>query len=172
MNGTTLEVLDALRSHGAIARADVLRWMSDSDLETRALVYRLTDEAWSRITPELSMKEQCAFMGKYLLECIAANRTDEDHIHSGFEAAWELAAWLKHLEPMEGSEKMIREVVRDLEQVFRAADEKTKNRIETGAVEHILERRALRKYFAHWSKDPALRSAYELCLAWGKAHES
>jgi hypothetical protein len=172
VNETTLEVLQALGSDGNILRSDVLRWMSDRDLETRALVYELTRNAWSRITPELSMNEQCSFMGEYLLECIAANRQNEDHIHSGFEAAWELAAWLKHLQPIKAAEPVIRKVVRDLENLYRSADEKTQNRIETGAVEHMIESRPLRKYFSHWRDDPELKAAYEACLAWGEAHES
>jgi hypothetical protein len=104
--------------------------------------------------------------------CLAANIQNAEHIHSGFEAAWELAAWLKHLRAIEGTEKIISRVVRDLENLYRRSDPETRNRIETGAVEHILEDRSLRKYFSHWRDDPELRSAYELCLEWGKAHES
>ena len=146
--------------------------MADSDLETRAIIYELTNKAWSRISPEPSMDEQCAFMSEYLLACIKVNQSDQEYIHSGYEAAWELAAWLKHLGTLEGTEKVIARVVRDLEKLYRLSDAKTRNRIETGAVEHILEDRRLRRFFLHWREDPELKSAYELCLEWGKAHES
>ena len=172
VNELTLEVLQALRSNSLISRSDVGRWMADSDLETRALVYELTDKGWSRISPEPSMAEQCSFMSAYLLECIEVNESDQEYVHSGFEAAWELAAWLKHLAAMEDTEKVITGVVRDLEKLYRLSDAKSRNRIETGAVEHILEDSRLRKFFSHWKDDPELRSAYELCLEWGKAHES
>ena len=86
MDDSTIEVLDALRSEGPIDRARVLSWMTQSDLEARAV--------------------------------------------------------------------------------------ETRNRIETGAVEHIFEEKGLRKYFEHWRRDPDLRTAYELCLAWGKAHSN
>src|SRR5713226_4791810 len=138
--------------------------MQDPDLETRALVYELTDRHWSRISPELSMNEQCSFMSRYLLDCLAANRQDEEHVHSGFEAAWELASWLKHLRTLEGTEKVIERVVRDLELLYRRSDPETRNRIETGAVEHVLEDRKLRKFFSNWQDDSELRSAYEHCL--------
>ena len=171
MNQTTLEVLDALQSDASIPRSVVLGWMRDPDLETRAVVYQLTDKAWARIKPELSMKDQCSFMGTYLLECLKSNREDEDYVHSGFEAAWELARWLKHLVTIEGTEKIVREVIHDLESLYRDADDKTRNRIETGAIEHIFENRALREHFARWREDPVLKTAYEECLAWGKTHE-
>ena len=161
-----------MRSEGPIDRARVLNWMTQPDLETRALVYSLTDNAWSRITPELTMEQQCSFMQKYLLDAVGANRRDEECIHSGFEAAWELAAWLKHLYCLPKTEKIIARVVADLEQLYRTSDAETRNRIETGAVEHIFEEKGLRKYFEHWRRDPDLRTAYELCLAWGKAHSN
>ena len=118
------------------------------------------------------MTEQCSFMETYLFQCLLQNPDSEDYLHSGFEAAWELAAWLKHLEGIEGTEGFIAGVVQKLTEAYRAADEITRNRIETGAVEHILESRTLRKYFASWEADPVLGQAYELCLEWGKAHES
>jgi hypothetical protein len=168
---STLEVLQALQSNSSIPRADVCRWMADSDLETRALIYELTDKGWSRISPEPTMDERCAFISAYLLTCIETNQTDQEYVHSGFEAAWELAAWLKHLRTLQGTEKVIAHVVRDLEELYRRSDAKTRNRIETGAVEHILEDKRLRKFFLHWREDPELTAAYELCLEWGKAHE-
>jgi hypothetical protein len=57
------EVTRALTGTDAIAKSDVLRWMRDGDLLTRARVYHLTATAWSRIEPELTMAEQCDFMG-------------------------------------------------------------------------------------------------------------
>jgi hypothetical protein len=171
MNETTMEVLEALQSSETIPREDVRRWMKDDDLETLALVYDLTNKAWSRITPELSGDEQCAFMTQYLIECITIDRKDGDYVHSGFEAAWEFAAWLKHLDHIGASDSIIRRALSYLESAYRRSDLKTRNRIETGAVEHILERKPLRKYFEHWAQDPELEPAHRLCLEWGQAHE-
>ena len=90
----------------------MLAWMSEHDLETRAAVYQLTDEAWSRISPELSMEQQCSFMPDYLLDCIVANVQEQEPVHSGFEAAWEFSAWLKHLHNMPNTDKIIARAVR------------------------------------------------------------
>jgi len=170
MNDVTLEVLDALGSEEPIARKSVLRWITERDLETRALVYRLTNIGWSRIHPEISMSEQCHFMAEYLFDCIALNSNGNDAIHSGFEAAWEFAAWLKHLDKVAQTDSLIADIVSDLEALYRQADAATRNRIETGAVEHIFEEKSPRKYFESWRDDPELKSAYAACAAWGDAH--
>src|SRR6185295_19734332 len=91
----------------AIRKEDVLEWMHEADLLTKAAVYQLTDRAWSRIQPEISRAEQCDFMAAYLLECLAGNVQNDAYIHSGFEAAWEIAAWLKHLVSIPDAERTI-----------------------------------------------------------------
>jgi hypothetical protein len=166
------DVLKALRADDLIPRDGVRAWMRDGDLETRGAVYWLTDVGWSRITPALGMDEQCRFMARYLLECISADPQSRDHMHGGFEAAWELAAWLKYLLGVEGADMVIREVAARLAEAYRASDDSSRNRIETGALEHILESKGLRPYFEFWAADPTLRIAYEPALEWGRAHEN
>ena len=43
-----------------------------------------------------------------------------DYIHSGFEAAWELAAWLKHLVRIEGTSSIIASVAHKLRETYVA----------------------------------------------------
>jgi len=61
-------------------------------------------------------------------------------------------------------------VSKRLEQLYRESDAEGRNRIETGALEHVLEAPRLRPYFEHWAQDGELREAYEPALAWGRAH--
>src|SRR4051812_42915976 len=91
------QVLALIDSSDSIPREAVREWIMKGDLRTRGAVYALTASAWSRITPELQGDEQCLFMSAYLLECLLTNPEPEDYLHGGFEAAWELASWLKHL---------------------------------------------------------------------------
>jgi hypothetical protein len=171
MNELTLEVREALESSAPIPRERVRQWMGASDLETRALVYKITDKGWCRIAPELTAEEQCEFMARYLIDCIEADRQDREIVHSGFEAAWEFAGWLKHLHQIGADHGILRRAVAALEGLYRRSDPRTRNRIETGAVEHVLESKPLRTYFEHWAHDPELSAGYEMCLKWGKAHE-
>ena len=164
------EVEVALSGTGTVARREYERWIR-GDLRTRARVYALTASHWSRIHPEPSGLQQCRFMADYLIDCLLLNpEGDEDFLHSGFEAGYELAGWLKHLVKTSDGRAVLREVADRLAEAYKAADPTTRNRIETGALEHALESRAVRPFFDAWGTDPTLRDAHEHALAWGMAH--
>ncbi|MFZ0520416.1 MAG: hypothetical protein WAL95_05305 [Candidatus Acidiferrales bacterium] len=164
------EVVAALNGEGPVRKEQVLGWMHESSLETHGAVYRLTDREWNRIQPELSMEEQCWFMTHYLIECIVTDSSDSDWILGGFEASHELAAWIKHLYVIAGTSKIISGAAAQLTTAYRRADDRTRKRIETGALEHIFEQPALRTYFAEWRDDPELQEAYKWAAAWGDDH--
>jgi hypothetical protein len=163
------EVEVALSGTGTIPRAEYERWIR-GDLRTRARVYALTTSHWSRIHPEPSEAEHCRFMADYLIECLLQNHEGDEFLHSGFEAGYEIAAWLKHLVKTSDGRAELIEVAARLADAYKAADPTTRNRIETGALEHALESRAVRPFFAAWGADPILRDAHEHALAWGMAH--
>jgi hypothetical protein len=172
MRHLSTEVESAIQGTGPIEKPDILRWIEDGDLATKARVYALTASAWSRIRPAMSMDEQCGFMSEYLLECLATNPDgDDDYLHGGFEAGHAIAGWLKHLLSMPETAVVIANVAAGLEALYRRGDQDTRIRIEQGALEHLLEEPRLRRFFAHWETDPLLREAYEPALEWGVAHE-
>jgi hypothetical protein len=110
-------------------------------------------------------------MAEYLIECLVRNpQSDDDFVHSGFEAGYEVAAGLKHLATRADGAPIITDVARRLEIAYRAADSETRNRIEAGALEHALESRKVRPFFATWSTDPVLAEAYGPALQCGLAH--
>ena len=165
------EVIAEMEGTATIPRERVLRWMSEGDLRTRAAVYHLTVKALERIQPQMTMHQQCGFMADYLLECLKTVPGDPDAgVMSGFDAAWELGVWMKHLKDME-AEPVISDLVLRLEKLFRQGDETLRNRIETGVLEHVLESKRMRPYFQHWQADPALKDAHQLCMQWALAHE-
>ncbi len=167
------DVLRLLQSDGPIARDDVRRWIASGDLLTWAAVFTLTEEAWPRIQPEIPMDEQVDFMRRYLLRCIDENPTPGEHLHGGYEAAWELAGCMKHWRRLGGrTAATVRGIAVELEKLYRRADSATQNRILCGVLEHAFEDPALRPYFANWDRDGELRDAYKLALEWGAAHES
>ena len=166
------DVLRALTGDGPIARDDVRRWIDSGDLLTWSAVYELTNSAWPRIEPEIPTDEQIGFMRRYLLRCIEENPTPGEHLHGGFEAAWELAACLKHWRAAGGKAAAhVRGVAIDLEKLFRRAEPAAQNRILCGVMEHAFEDPAVRRYFSTWDRDEELRDAYRLAKEWGEAHE-
>jgi hypothetical protein len=109
-------------------------------------------------------------MADYLIECLLQNPEGDGFLHSGFEASYEIAAWLKHLVKSADGRVVVRDVAGRLADAYRSADVRARNRIEAGALEHALESRAVRPFFDFWSTDPILREAHEHALAWGMDH--
>ena len=167
------DVLRVLSAGGPISRDDVRRWIDSGDLLTWSAVYTLTDHAWSRIEPEIPLDEQIDFMRRYLLRCIDENPAPGEHLHGGYEAAWELAACMKHWRALGGkAAARIRAVALDLEKMYRRSEPAGQNRILCGVLEHAFEDPALRPYFISWDRDCDLREAYKLAVEWGSVHET
>jgi len=173
MNSDLRGIEDAIAGSGIVPKNDYLRWARSGDLATQARAFHLSGNAWRRIVPEPTMDEQCDVMADYLLACVSVNPDPDgdDFLHSGFDAGYTLAAWLKHLGRIPNAVDVIPRVSRRLEDLYRAADSDGRNRIETGVLEHVLEAPGLRRHFEHWGQDPVLREAHGPALEWGLAHE-
>lgn len=163
----------ALSSGGPIPREKVLAWINaatDSDLATLSRLYRLTDEAYYRIQPELGKEPTCALIQRYLLGCIREGVTDNEEIEERYEAAESLHVWFRHLLGMEDSSTVLATAANAVTTLYLESDESVRTAIETGFLEHALESAALRPYFEHWASDPCLQPAWNRALEWGKAH--
>lgn len=166
------EVLQALQSDAPVAREDVRRWIDSGDLLTWSAVFTLLEEAGSRVQPEVPLEEQVDFTRRYLMRCLDENPTPGEHLHGGYEAAWELARCVREWRRLGGrAAAAVRGIALELEKLYRRADATTQNRILCGVLEHVFEDPALRPYFANWNRDTELREAYRLALEWGAAHE-
>ena len=164
------EVDRVLKTRDVVRKDDYLRWARSGDLPTQARAYQLSATGWHRIQPEPSMEEQCQFMTDHLLACIETNPTRDAYVQNGFEAGSSLAAWLKHLQAIPSAADVIADVANRLAVLYKRLDATGQNRLETGALEHILERPGLRVYFEAWQLDPVLHKAHALALEWGLAH--
>jgi hypothetical protein len=172
MKDFAAEIEAAVVSEGPIARAKVVEWIdSASDLPTLAKLYRLTDESYARIKPDLGSDSTCGLIQRYLLECIRQDATGTDEIQDRWEATRTLHAWFCHLATMdEDNSAILRRASDAITELFLTGSEDVRNAVEQGFLEHALEMEALRAYFEHWSADPVLREAWERALEWGKAH--
>ena len=167
------EAVARLADDGPIACDDVRRWIESGDLLTWSAVFTLTEKAWPRIAPEIPLDEQIDFMRRYLLRCIDENPQPGEHLHGGYEAAWELAACMKHWRTLGGkAASHVRGISLDLEKMYRRAEPAARNRILCGVLEHAFEDPSLRPFFVNWDRDGDLREAYRLATEWGTAHES
>lgn len=162
------EVVRLLSEDGPVAHEDVRRWIDSSDLLTWSAVYALLERPATQFPPE----EAADFMRRYLIRCIEENPAPGNHLHGGYEAAWDLAALLKEWRRRGGRvATTVRGIALELEKLYRRGDSGTKNRVLCGVLEHAFEDAALRPYFSNWDRDEELREAYNLALDWGESHE-
>jgi hypothetical protein len=161
----------ALAGSGSIPRERVVAWCNEAqDVRTLALLYRLTGEAYDRIEPELGMRETCALVSRYLLECIRTD-TRDGVAFTRYEAASALESWFDHLsDALEDTTGILCESVRALTSLYLASSADIRLAIETGFLEHALEQERFWPLFQHWQGDERLRESWEAALAWGKAH--
>ena len=157
------EVLRQLQGDEPIARDDVRHWIDSGDLLTWSAVYALMRDG--------RVEQDIDFMRRYLLRCIEENPSPGEHLHGGYEAAWELATALKEWRRRGGRlAATVRGVALDLEKIYRRGEPATQNRILCGVMEHAFEDPAIRPYFVDWERDVDLRDAYKLAVEWGSAH--
>lgn len=162
------EVVRLLSEDAVVADEDVRRWIDSGDLLTWSAVYALLE----RPSTQFPVEEAADFMRRYLVRCIEENPTPGDHLHGGYEAAWDLAALLKEWRRRGGRVAAnLRGIALELEKLYRRGDSATKNRVLCGVLEHAFEDAALRLIFSNWDRDEELREAYNLALDWGESHE-
>ncbi len=170
MTNLKLDLNRALSTTEPIPRDLVLSWIDAAlDLKTLAMLYRLTDEGYSRIKPELGRDTECAVVQRYLLECIKQDVEDEETM-SRWEAAQTLHAWFCQLAEMDGTSAVLARAARAVTDLFLMSEDDVRGAIEQGFLEHALEREVLRPYFEYWSSDPRLQDTWNRALEWGKAH--
>jgi hypothetical protein len=170
-NDFSAEIDLALLGDAQIPRERVLYWIeATTDLSTLAKLYRLTDEGYYRIQPDLGRDASCALIQRYLLQCIREGVSDNGEIQARYEAAQSLHVWFCHLLELKDTSAVLTAAAGAVTELFLASGEDVRTAIETGFLEHVLETAALRPYFEHWSRDSNLREAWERALEWGKAH--
>jgi hypothetical protein len=110
-------------------------------------------------------------MTRYLLRCIRDNvRDDDGHVPTGYEAAWMLAACIKHRAgKLPATRLVLADAALRMAEAYRAADEAERDRLLNGKLEHALEASAVRPYFAAWKDDPVLGEPWRLAMEWAVA---
>jgi len=165
------EIDAALVEKDPIPRERVLLWIeAAADLRTLSKLYRLTDEGYYRIQPDLGKEVTCGLIQRYLLECIRENIVDDDEIQERYETAGSLCLWFHHLLEMQDTSAILATAAHAVTELFLTSGEDIREAIETGFLEHVLETAGLRPYFESWSSDPLLKVAWEHAMEWGKAH--
>jgi hypothetical protein len=155
----------------AFTRNEIIAFTAvENDLDLWSAVYEAICESDSCIQREIGMSITYSFVIRYLLRCVRENM-EPDHIHSGYEAAWELASCLKFLaSKLPETESTIRFAEREMANEFISGDENIRDRLINGTLEHALELIELRPFFAHWADNFALNNAWRQAMEWANDH--
>lgn len=135
MTGPAPELANALSGNGIVPREQVLAWINatpDSDLQTLSKLYRLTDEGYHRIQPELGIGPTCALIQRYLLGCIRDGVAGNDDIQERYEAAQTLHVWFRHLGGMEGTSAVLTTAAHAIMNLYLESGDDVRDAIETG----------------------------------------
>ncbi|MEX0716309.1 MAG: DMP19 family protein [Planctomycetaceae bacterium] len=160
-----------IERNGSFQLQEFAAWMAeDEDLRIWGIAYDVLFKAYRRIHPEPGMELTCGFTVRYLLRCVRDNPMDGE-LHSGYEAAWELATRIKQWATcLPESAPVLEYAATHLRQEYLDGDDAVRKRILNGALEHALESAPVRPFFDDWKVHPDLREPWKLAMEWAVDH--
>jgi hypothetical protein len=153
---------------GPIPKADIIAGIRVDNTELAGAIYDIvtTDRLRRRIEPDLTDLELDDLFIEYFERCILTDPKGEWAL-TRYSAAWEAQGRIMDAWENEGGEagSCIR-WKKWMEKLYRAGDEETKRAVVDGILEHLFERKGLRKFFSDWKIDPQLQTAYNEAQLW------
>ena len=150
-----------------IPASRVRNWMSSKDPDVLGATYGFFHSAHTgRIRPKLSFDEIFDFTLAYYEWCIRTDPPPGRWASTRYSAGWDLASWFFVLWDQKRDKKYFDRIKLKLEQLYESGDADLKQAIEHAIVEHLFERKAIRKFFANWKNDPQMKAAYEEGMLW------
>ena len=164
-------VRERITAGDGFSLAEVRCWMTDEyDLDLWEAVYDVLGRGYYQIDPEPDMKETCEFITRYLLRCVHEDVTSND-VPSGYDAAYELAACLKYwASRLPATECVLSEAAQRIAVAYTNADERERDRLLNGTLEHALEAMSVRPFFRWWECDANLADPWRLAMEWAVDH--
>lgn len=174
MSGNTLS--EILETYGPfesprtdkIGKEKILKWMQDEDVEALGALFHFLSkpEMYSRIVPYLTYEDHHDFWLRYFEKCLLED-PDGDWADSRYGAGNTLTnLFIELWKDNQVPRKKLLEIKRWLGKLYKSSNDEVRLAIVQGTLEHLFEYPELRKYFAEWKKDPALRTAYSEALDW------
>ena len=145
----------------------IRRGMDSKDWDLIDATYVLLNSAHvQRIAPPLSFDEVFEFTLRYYISCLKDNPTPRGKPPMRYSAGWDLVAWFCHLWDNGVEKQYFKRIKAQLADLYKSGDGDLKQAIEHAIVEHLFERKPIRKFFADWKSDSELRPAYEEGVLW------
>lgn len=149
-----------------ISLADLRDWMASADIEIIGFAHSMVDDARFRIEPALTVEEYVDFVKSYYERCLREN-PDGEWSDSRYSAGWDLVNIFGSLwRDPEVPRPMLGDLKSMLARLYREGDETIRTCIVQATLEHLVEQRPIREFFADWKNDSVLRVAYEEACLW------
>lgn len=148
--------------------AELKIWMLSADIEVLGFVYAMIHDHRFRIEPPLPVLEYVPWAKHYYERCFREN-PDGDWANSSYSAGWDLVGFFISLWDNETVPRdSLLNLKKWLAKLYFTADEGLRLCIVHATLEHLFERKAIRKYFSDWQQDPVLAPAYKEACLWDK----
>ncbi|WDI42601.1 hypothetical protein [Bremerella sp. P1] len=149
-----------LVTDGTIPGGEVEEALRSDDLVVLGVLWQMVSSHWDRIAPAVDLVDCNRSIARYLLKCIEQNPTPDDFVCSNYEAARELLPLVHSMERGERERPgLVQETLENLREVYLRGDDNTRLCIETGFLEHLLEKRESIQWLKRWQADPRTANA-------------
>jgi hypothetical protein len=148
--------------------SDVERWMESEDIEVLGFTVAMIHDGRFRIEPPLPVDEYVRWVEHYSERCFREN-PDGEWSDSSYSVGWDLVRvfielWDNEMVPRE----LLLDVKAWLATLYKSADDRLRACIVNATLEHLFERKPIRKYFSDWQNDPILSVAYTDACFWDR----
>lgn len=150
-----------------ISASLVRTWMANREPNVRGAMYGLLHSSHAaRVNPPLSFDEVFDFVLQYFEWCIKTDPAPGGWANTRYSAGWDLVGWFIGLWDESRDKKYFEAIKVCLESLYKTGDADLRKAIEHSIVEHLFERKAIRKFFGDWKTDPVLKPAYDEGVLW------
>ena len=150
-----------------VPQSQVRKWMESEDTDTLGATYVFLSKAEhvERVTPPLSFDPVFDFMLRYYEFCLKADPQSK-WANSAYSAGGDLVGWFVWMWDEDRDKKYFEAVKSRLAQLYISGSAELKKCIEHAIIEHLFERKPIRKFFSDWRENPQLRPAYDEGKLW------
>jgi len=161
------ELEDGARAEGTIVDSQVRAWMRSQDIDTLGATYVFLSEPAQvqRVSPSLQFDEVFDFMLRYYEFCLI-NDPKSPWANSRYSAGWDLVGWFCGMWDEKRDRRYFQAIKSSLEKLYVGGTAELKKCIEHSVMEHLFERKSIRKLFEDWADSPELRPAYDEAKLW------
>jgi hypothetical protein len=157
--------MDAENERVATTRTEAVD--GQCDIELLGFLDAIIHDKRFHIEPALPLHDYTQWVKRYYGRCFREN-PDGESSDSSYSAGWDFLGVFISL----WDDGVSRDVLTDLKlwlaALYKEGDSRLRTCIVNATLEHLFERKPIRKFFADWKNDPDLVSAYDEACLWDR----